>query len=793
MSVTAAPNPFHPEAVATYGQVVRTCEDLGYMGPALEELNQYLIDYPEGAGRRYGAAIGVKGGHGSGKTHLLMWLAEKAKNRSKIQPVVLYAKADRASFADLYSQLLAGLPRERMQELINEALAKLAQEQVGRAKLTEDLAERTTTPEGIEALDKEAKIDLEHLVIQLQSRLDNPENPVPGVIPRTLTLVNNSRLGEKAYHWLAGQEIDGLADLNLTHQLFQPESAKNGGAENSLGDITAVNALETIAALLLTAERPLIVLIDQLEVLLRAEPARQQTLFSVIKKMIEQLKQQNALTFIAGNSESWDSLPPDVTPRLRRRKPFTVGNLSFRETRNLLEAYTDGLRAGFKERAVETIHALSGGNPREIIRIAYYAYNDAEVQGDLSRVDEAILMRSAGESMTVEERNRLALAAADAVLGELGGALRTNIQAENNVLIDRMLVYNNRPRLALMTMKATDKLSEISSARRVRIARNYLEQKYPSVPLICVPVGYLSDEVEGLIGQASTVLPFDEKSFVAQLRASATELLAQQGGEGGSDTDPSVIDFLKAITERLNTLETERSEELDKIAERFAEKARTEAEPERKAREINSRWDMVNALDRLQEALNAGQLVEEHKIMRSILVANEANVKARQIDFLGGIYLDLIAEARFTSPSPSTPVLEPEVAKLADELRESRTEIIRGLRRLLRGKRAIDYFVEQPWRYSLLSSLVACTILALAIVWIAREALQISWSYTGFSFPLWLVVNVLPACLFTAFFIVSLTFILRWVRLNRWERLVKRTRRKLHKDGGPGTPPVNAQ
>jgi hypothetical protein len=71
---TTYTNPFSPEAVATYGQAIRTCEDLEYIRRAREELNAYLTSYPISP-QRYGAAIGLRGEHGSGKTHLLTYLA----------------------------------------------------------------------------------------------------------------------------------------------------------------------------------------------------------------------------------------------------------------------------------------------------------------------------------------------------------------------------------------------------------------------------------------------------------------------------------------------------------------------------------------------------------------------------------------------------------------------------------------------------------------------------------------------------------------------------------------------
>src|SRR5712671_6513169 len=141
MTAEIPSNPFHLEAVATYGQILTTCRDLGYMQDPLEQLNSYLAHYfPSTA--RYGGAIGLHGGHGSGKTHLLNWLAQEARERQRIRPVVVYAKADHSSFFDLYLHFMELLPRETIQELINDGLKKTATAEVHKAAATEPLAER---------------------------------------------------------------------------------------------------------------------------------------------------------------------------------------------------------------------------------------------------------------------------------------------------------------------------------------------------------------------------------------------------------------------------------------------------------------------------------------------------------------------------------------------------------------------------------------------------------------------------------------------------------------------------
>jgi hypothetical protein len=241
--------------------------------------------------------------------------------------------------------------------------------------------------------------------------------------------------------------------------------------------------------------------------------------------MIEQLGRQHTLMFIAGNDESWGLLPRDVTPRLRLRKPLQVGNLTADETRSLLKAYTAGMPP-FSADVAATVYELAGGSPREVIRIAYYAFE--EVQGALDRVTKQELLRSANKSGSIADRHQLALAMAEPVL-EAFGPVAKDLDVGNGVLLDRLLKVDGQPSLALVVVKATDKLSEIDSARRVQEIRHYLEKTWPSTPLLVVTVGYSSKEIEDLLGKASTVLPFREVSFTGQLQTKALELLSNRG------------------------------------------------------------------------------------------------------------------------------------------------------------------------------------------------------------------------------------------------------------------------
>jgi len=400
-------NPFFLEAVSIYGVPVRTCEHLQYMQTAAQQLDDYLISY-EKQTTRYGGAVPLSGGHGSGKTHLLSWLG-LARSRPRSQPTVLYAKVDRPSFFDLFSQLINQLPQIRLQELISEALQQLARESVGKAKITSDLQKRIKSADDLTKLSTEGNIDREELSRTLADRLFEcmKKNQVPLEIARALLKVDSATLGERAYQWLQGKRVDGLEELGLAHYLGELAQDSQG---SSVPELAGIDALETIAALHQFANRPLLILIDQLEVFVRGvDKERQQMLSSLIKKMIEQLSRQNTLAFMAGADDAWDTLPRDVSPRLRIREPLTVGRLTPDETRIFLEAFTSDTPR-FSPESIATIHQLSGGNPREIIRIAYHAFK--KLNGALNKAAREDLLTSATESGTVADREKLALSIA---------------------------------------------------------------------------------------------------------------------------------------------------------------------------------------------------------------------------------------------------------------------------------------------------------------------------------------------------------------------------------------------
>lgn len=140
------------------------------------ELTQYLTAYSLD-NDRYGGAIGLRGGHGSGKTHVLAWLAESMHGAKSIRGTVTYGKCGSSKFFNLCYQLMKQLDRPLLIELIQLALLNLARTKVRSARITASLADRLQTVGGLQLLQAEHNIDLEQLRQQLLAELQVA--PVP--------------------------------------------------------------------------------------------------------------------------------------------------------------------------------------------------------------------------------------------------------------------------------------------------------------------------------------------------------------------------------------------------------------------------------------------------------------------------------------------------------------------------------------------------------------------------------------------------------------------------------------
>ena len=155
---------------------------------------------------------------------------------------------------------------------------------------------------------------------------------------------------------------------------------------------------------------------------------------------------------------------------------------------------------------------------------------------------------------------------------------------------------------------------------------------------------------------------------------------------------------LTRIVNRLDELENVRKGDVERKFESFAERTAISAEPAQRQRELRTRWDLLDGLQELRDALEVPSWerfpqapVRERESIRAILVANESFLKDPYLDLLGGKYLDLLDDRHHD----------------VEETMASRRQLIREMRRTLRERTPLDRLSAQPLKYSSIAGVMA--------------------------------------------------------------------------------------
>lgn len=762
-------NPFDLQAVATYGQVARSVDHLEYVRAVLYEAENYLKSFPD-VTKRFGGGIGLVGGHGSGKTHLLTRIGQHVSSFGTITASVLYAKADTTSMFEVLREFLSRLSREGLRAIIADAHLVAAREYVVRAKITESVALRLQKPGDLNRLYAEGNLERdtiqriveEKFASQLIGPGVNGQIEIPQTIVDMMLRVDDAALGDRAFSWLQGENVDNLAALGVAAPLRSPGVTPEAEAIN---DVAAINTIECLCALHQIAGRPLILLIDQLETLLGEDITRRSAVVSILKKFFEQARRQNSLVFVAGTDQAWE-VRRDVFPRMRNRRPYRVGVLSRDEARIFLDAYTEGLQ-GFAADAVEVIRNLSGGNLREMIRIGYHAFE--RTNGELTRADERLLIECATTSGTVEDRRTLALEIADRVLSEFGD-FEQDLEPVPGVYINRLALRDGRRTVAILMISPTDQLSEIDSARRIETAVAYLNAQYPDVQPLVISVGYSSTEVRSLLEEALPVVTFAEVGFAGILRSQLIPLFSDSHSLTADSGD--IREILHAISSRLDRIEVAREAVVSSIGDRIEQESKVLSDAAVGARTARTRWELVEQLDALLEALMRGDLPREQQIMRSILIANEANLRLDHLEVLGSYYLELLDRYIFERER----TLESE---------KERRAILLELRRYLTRSRALPDILSSTWRVARPIALTAAILTFMTMMSLRGiGASDLPMINTDYLF-VYLILPSLGVGL-TVYWIVP-----TYVRFLHWQRIRLLKLRIQKESAGKGSAPEN--
>lgn len=620
--MTARENPYPANAVAVYGTELSPTVQFAYMRRVRKLLENYITTYPDTF-----CALALSGGHGSGKTHLLGWLSDQIAQIKKRSAKVVYVKTNDPNPVNLYHQVLGNWTRDELLDVQRQGLIALGSQAAGAVRATVAVGQSIRDFDALKRAVQDKVLDFNALHISLRDELVGKTTKSSADTSRRIAaaigLLDDTTFGEMAFNWLRGEAVTGLPNEALQGGLF--------GSEAEAGD-TAIFALEAFAVLFRLADRPLIILIDQIENFLTdAKVARKS---SNLKKLVEQLGTRGVALVMAGTPAGWERMPRDVGPRLTNRKPLIVGALTRAECRNLLELpLTVRLSsdAKFSLKAIAAIKELSSGNAREILRIAHQAFDATD--GKIHEFTRDVLVQAAASTGTLEDRRQLARQMIEQASHEEGLIL-----AAGSGRIDYQIRGAEGAQLSIIMVVATDATAESGLAREVAdILRSTQD---PAGAFLVVAIGYSSERVRKLLQVVVDIVTFDEMTLKSSLRERfAPFKLAQPAAEARPDVS-GLESRLAQLDQVLAEVQQARADADRRIAEMLEARTVAAAEPERQAAEARTRYELRDGLDDLGEALADRGPQWERRIIRRLLVSNEINVKDDVFDYLGSMYLE---------------------------------------------------------------------------------------------------------------------------------------------------------
>ncbi|MGA8810834.1 MAG: hypothetical protein WB973_23420, partial [Thermoanaerobaculia bacterium] len=442
-------NPFPADPVATYGvPTIKTCDSLNTVSSARKELVGYLSAYAK-ADTRYGGIVALAGAHGSGKTHLLLYLHETCRTLTSFRIGCVYVKPDTPGLFSVYRGAIEAIGRIGIIQLLDTARRELAKRESERTHITESISTRIDQTTDLNVLINDNTVDADAIENALDAALHS--SGVPSDTIEALKLCESSS-GEKAFQWLLGSDVPDLETLGLSRLLRQTESTVSGASSE---DSVAIDGLSLLALLHRVAGSPFVVLIDQFDVLL-PRAVEEKLSYPAITTFMETMKRQMSLVIIAGSEAAWRRLPPDVPPRVRGRALLKVGALTRDEIGLLVDALMDTRRT-LEDNTLAALDELTGGNPREVLAISHQLYE--KTSGNMNSATADDVTKSGLRSGTVVERARLARSLTDEIISDYGRISRDAALPDGGI-VDRVVRQKDRVVVAILLVQASDSIDE---------------------------------------------------------------------------------------------------------------------------------------------------------------------------------------------------------------------------------------------------------------------------------------------------------------------------------------------
>lgn len=320
-----------------------------------------------------GAACVIEGDYGTGKTHLAMDLlarAEGARAGAGPDMRVFYQVVPGGTFMSLYTGLMKdhiglGEMQDRVRECYSDIVADALRDRPFTEGLIDELHRGNVDPERV--IDR---YGLKEGALRDELRRQLREVTGNEVFGRALMLLLRPELATLAWEWLVGG-FPGtvLAERGITRPLAT--------------DIEAMDALGVVARLYGRRDRRFVLVIDEMEKL-AVDWDHDVTHAQALKRLLEVFRVTGSLLVMCGLPDIFEILPPDPgrVDAVIRPSLLTADDVRWYIGQALASAAGgDGL-APFTRESADYIVYLTSGVARDVLRICYYAFDEAAETGE---------------------------------------------------------------------------------------------------------------------------------------------------------------------------------------------------------------------------------------------------------------------------------------------------------------------------------------------------------------------------------------------------------------------------
>lgn len=395
-SKSAISNPFPATAVANRDLVVAVTIQTKPYALAQEVVAEFT---PTDGVSPKAQGLAIIGDFGSGKTHLALHLANLIQSRERGAKVV-YLDSPGESFMAMYrDRFLPRISRDAVRALVESYFSASVASELESSELTSILAERLRAG-SIDA--SQAASDLGISTNRLNSALTKRLAEVTDdeQFGLALTLLRRPDFEAAVWQWLAGGEPD-------------PALRERGIDRTLSSEADALGAIGVFAVLHSSAGVSFAVIIDELEKILTpvsASVSEKDTL-RALKDFLQIMQRANSLLILCGLPDYYEILPSDTQQRIGsvvRLSPLTLEDLRSYVSRSLAPRDNQGSIDPFTVDGLATIHSLSSGNVRRMIRLcrgAFAVSAKRKVQADGAIVREVAEGEfGAGSTASVRDR-----------------------------------------------------------------------------------------------------------------------------------------------------------------------------------------------------------------------------------------------------------------------------------------------------------------------------------------------------------------------------------------------------